>query len=130
MRSAVKRSILLVDDESDIIEYMTSLIEDELEETLELHSAKDGVEALTLVEKHTFDLIVTDLRMPRMDGMELVSQIREGDTPNKLVPILFFSAYLVQVKGLDETYDKIWYMEKPLDEQPFIRCVKMAISSG
>jgi two-component system response regulator AtoC len=52
--------------------------------------AGDGVEALSIVEKQPIDLILTDLRMPRMDGIALLAALREGGVD---VPVIMMTAY-------------------------------------
>src|SRR5262249_19186483 len=73
--------VLVVDDESGI----RKVVRDALErEGHEVETAVDGQEALDLCEQGAFDLIVTDLAMPRMSGLELVREIRQKSA----VPIL------------------------------------------
>lgn len=54
--------------------------------------AKDGLEAVALAKRRPFDLILMDLRMPGMGGLEAMRAIRAGAGPNQDVPILAFSA--------------------------------------
>ena len=69
-----KYTILLVDDEEDIL----LMLEDVLSVHYRVLKAADGLHALEQIEAHPdeIDLVMTDLRMPRMDGMELVEKIR------------------------------------------------------
>lgn len=79
--------ILVVDDENIV----TSLIRDALEdEGYEIQTAQSGAAALELVKQHHFDLVISDIRMPRMDGIEMVRQIREY-LPN--IGIIFMTGY-------------------------------------
>jgi CheY-like chemotaxis protein len=58
-------------------------------------SAKDGQEALNLLSVMAFDLILTDLRMPVLNGLELISAIRNGEIPLRVsrdIPIVVLSA--------------------------------------
>ncbi len=56
----------------------------------ELHLAADGREALALYEEHSPDLLITDLRMPHMGGMELIKAVREKDGE---IPIIVITAF-------------------------------------
>ena len=80
--------VLIVDDESVDREsarrYLAPI------DDLEIIEAKDGVEALEKVERESPDLVLTDLRMPRMDGIELAEQIK-NDFP--LVPIILMTSH-------------------------------------
>jgi signal transduction histidine kinase/CheY-like chemotaxis protein len=79
--------ILVVDDEVIV----TSLIRDALEdEGYEIETASSGESALELVNQHHFDLVISDIRMPRMDGIELIKRIREH-LPN--ISIIFMTGY-------------------------------------
>ncbi|MCP3773432.1 response regulator transcription factor [Paenibacillus sp. MZ04-78.2] len=78
-------TILLVDDEKEI----TNLLEIYLKnEGYNLLIAGDGVEALELLQTHSVDLIILDVMMPRMDGIEACMKIRE----EKQMPIIMLSA--------------------------------------
>jgi CheY-like chemotaxis protein len=79
--------ILIVDDEENI----RYLYEQELlDEGYETVLAKDGKECLEMVLKEIPDLIILDIRMPRMDGLEAIGKIIEL---NKNIPIIINSAY-------------------------------------
>jgi two-component system KDP operon response regulator KdpE len=77
--------VLVVDDEAGI----RKVIQDALRrEGLEVETAADGLEALKLLEREDFDLVVTDLNMPRLDGFDLVQKIREaGDVPTLVLTV-------------------------------------------
>jgi DNA-binding NtrC family response regulator len=79
--------ILVVDDE----ENLRFLYERELmDEGYEIILARDGRECLDMVTQHAPDLIILDIRMPRMDGLEAIGKIIEI---NKDIPIIINSAY-------------------------------------
>lgn len=80
--------ILVVDDEESIRQLYKAELEDEGYEVI---TANDGESALqTLEQDKDIDLITVDIRMPKMDGLELVGKIREKD---KKLPIVICSAY-------------------------------------
>src|SRR5436853_183775 len=83
-----KSRILAVDDEEAIAESIAYLLEAP-HRTIAV--AKDGKEALALAAREKFDLIITDHRMPRAGGLELVRQLRQRKHVGKIVLI---SAYL------------------------------------
>jgi len=83
----MSNKILIVDDEENI----RYLYEQELlDEGYETILAKDGKECLEMVQKEVPDLIILDIRMPRMDGLEAIGKIIEL---NKNIPIIINSAY-------------------------------------
>ncbi len=76
------RKILVVDDETDIRAEIVEYIQGK---SYEVEAAGDGVEALEKFEAAPADLIITDIRMPRVDGYEVIRRIRKIDSR---VPII------------------------------------------
>lgn len=114
----VQSTILLVDDEKEIIDMLEIYLRNE---SFRLLRASDGLEALQLLQKEEVDLIVLDIMMPRMDGIEACLKIRE----QRNMPIIMLSA-----KSQD--MDKIWglssgaddYMTKPFNPLELIARIK------
>ncbi len=85
-----KRSLLvLIVDDALTSRHVETVILEELGH--EVKEAGDGAEALELLEKYSFDLVMTDMEMPRIDGIELVRRIR-GDARLNEMPIVMISA--------------------------------------
>ncbi|MGD8353465.1 MAG: response regulator [Pseudomonadota bacterium] len=85
--TATDRTILVVDDEQSI----RFLYKEELEEDgYRVITASDGEEALRKVKLENPDLITLDIRMPGMDGIEVLHRIREMD---KEIPVIMSTAY-------------------------------------
>lgn len=80
-------SILLVEDNDQ----MRDFLYDQLSQNFVVETAEDGVVALEKIREHNFDLIVTDIMMPRMDGFELCSAIKE-DLNRSHLPVVFLTA--------------------------------------
>lgn len=80
-------SLLYVEDEEMLLKSMGALLEDVC---LRVYSASDGVEALDLFEKEDIDVVISDVRMPRMDGLEMARRMKEKDPD---VPIIFITAH-------------------------------------
>jgi YesN/AraC family two-component response regulator len=82
------------------------------------YSAKDGAEALALVERHAPDLILTDINMPIMDGVTLIKEIRSKELD---IPIIVLTAHnesnlLIELINLE--VDK--YINKPIEKNMMI----------
>jgi two-component system KDP operon response regulator KdpE len=111
--------ILIVDDEPQITRVLrTSLQSNGHEVTV----AQDGVEALDLFLKEPQDLVITDLAMPHMDGIELTREIRERSQ----VPIIVLSVRsqdTAKVAALDEGADD--YITKPFSIQELLARVRV-----
>jgi sigma-B regulation protein RsbU (phosphoserine phosphatase) len=112
MSNEQRKTILVVDDESHICLMMEDLLMDEYN----VFVASDGVEALEIVaeKQDTLDLVITDIRMPRMDGMEL---LREMKSHYPEIGVMMISAHgniRTAVEAMKQgAYD---YIPKPLPE--------------
>ena len=79
--------ILVVDDEEDILELLSVILHDEGHRVL---TASNGVEALGILADEKIDLVITDIRMPQMNGIELLTELNhKGQHP----PVVFISGY-------------------------------------
>lgn len=74
--SETMRRILFVDDESDVLEGLQRMLWD-MEDEWDMAFSQDGKEALSLFEQNPFEVIVTDMRMPRMDGAQLLEAVQQ-----------------------------------------------------
>ena len=97
-----EKHILVVDDESSIQDFIKRNLE---LRAFKVSLASNGLEALTLFEQHNFALIILDIMMPRMDGLEVCRRIRQ----NSIVPIIVLTA-------LDEEADKITALDLGADD--------------
>ncbi|WP_412480295.1 PAS domain S-box protein [Azonexus sp. IMCC34839] len=88
IRCHAGKRVLLVEDEPVNREITLSLLEDA---KLSIDCAEDGIEALDLIAQHTYDLILMDMQMPRMDGLETTRQIRQR-LENQCLPIVAMTA--------------------------------------
>jgi CheY-like chemotaxis protein len=82
------KRLLLVDDEPDFVDVVSAWL---AFKGYKVDTAKDGQEALVKLRKGSYDLVLLDLMMPRLDGYEFCRQIRE-DEALKEVPVLILSA--------------------------------------
>lgn len=113
--------ILIVDDEDDILDLLQYNLQKEDYDTL---VARDGAEGLELAVKHVPDIIILDIMMPRMDGLEACRRMREHSTL-LTVPILILTARSEaadQVVGLDSGADI--YLAKPISIPVLLSQVK------
>ena len=106
-----KYKILLVDDEKDILEFLSYNLE---KEGFIVLTANNGIKALELVESYKPDLIILDVMMPEMDGIEVCQKIREIQELNETL-ILFLTARseeYSQIAGFNAGADD--YITKPI----------------
>lgn len=110
-RNAGTSKILIVDDEDDILDLLQYNLEREGYDTL---LARDGIEALDVAEEERPDLMILDVMMPRMDGIEVCRRLRRNAFLRN-TPVLMLTARAEeedQIKGLDVGADI--YLSKPV----------------
>ena len=90
-----RRKVLIVDDNPDNIELVQLLLKGEL--GLRIYRASNGKEALEMLERTVFSLVLLDMEMPVMDGITAVKELR-GKAAGKSVPVVAFSAHDDSVK--------------------------------
>ena len=115
-----KAKILFVDDNHDLIEFL----KDEFSEQYDVVTAYNGVEALDAMKEHDFDIIVTDLMMPGMDGIEFSRRLK-SDSKTVDIPLLMLTAKQDMssiIEGLTLGADD--YITKPFNNE--ILALKMA----
>jgi len=105
----MKKRILICDDEESI----RLLLNETLCDNYEIVEVADGREALKLVTKEPFDLLIIDIKMPGMHGLEAIERIRER---NIKIPIIICSAYpLMEDDIVVKTSDVAAFITKPID---------------
>jgi len=82
-------SILVVDDELSMREFLKILLE---KEGYRVVTAAEGKSALALAEQHAFDLVISDIRMPGMSGLELLAQLKQLKTEIGVIMITAFAS--------------------------------------
>jgi PAS domain S-box-containing protein len=87
---------------------------------VELTEARDGLEAVDAAQSMPFDVILMDIRMPRLDGLAATRRIRSEDGPNVYVPIIAFTADTTAPLGVD-MFDAL--VAKPLSPAALIRAM-------
>ena len=110
VQGAVAR-VLVADDNTDMREYLARLLGTA---GYQVHAVHDGQEALESIRADIPDLVVSDVMMPRVDGLELVAALR-ADPRTAAVPVLLLSARAGQeasIEGLEAGADD--YLVKPL----------------
>ena len=110
--------ILLVEDEAITRNAFADALRREGQEVIE---AADGVEALSLLDKWDFDLVITDLVMPKLNGFLLVAQIR---ATRPRIPVLLISGYLSQDGGRIISSGSAEFMHKPIDPPDLVAAVQ------
>jgi two-component system, OmpR family, phosphate regulon sensor histidine kinase PhoR len=115
-----KDKILIVDDEPDIALILKLQLEDAGYQTVR---ARDGVEALEAIEQDSFTLILLDIKMPRMDGLEALSKIRVEETA--VVMMTAHGSEDIAVSAMKK--GALDYISKPFSTDDMLQKVERAI---
>jgi two-component system alkaline phosphatase synthesis response regulator PhoP len=117
----MRKNILIVEDEKDIIEVLRYYLE---KENYRVHVAQDGFQALELASKIIPNLILLDLMLPRLDGIETCRRLK-ADERLRDIPVIMVTAKAEEadkIKGLEIGADD--YVTKPFSAKELVARVK------
>jgi CheY-like chemotaxis protein len=132
MEQARDKTILVVDDEPDVREYLKTVLEDA---EFKVVTAADGVEALEMIHREKPDFISLDLIMPRKSGHKLLYELKR-DKDLSRIPVLIVTAHARDELGKDNLEDLLsnrvmsgpgTYLEKPVNPLSYVRSVQRAL---
>lgn len=113
--------VLIVDDESDLRTSICSILTQEIA-NIECDQAANGVEAIQKVESHFYDLIIMDVKMPQMDGLTALQQIKTLDPRTFVVILTAHTNVRDAIEAIKEgAYD---YLEKPINRGKLVEIYK------
>jgi len=123
----MEKKILIIDDEELITKSLLKLLS---RKGYAAVIAKSGKEALEKIQDNEFDLVISDVRMPEMDGIETIKRIRNYLEQNgkKQIPEVLISGYADADKyELAMGLEVADYLHKPFNNTEFLHIVKKAI---
>ncbi len=106
----VRGSILVVDDDALFSEALTRYLD---KQGYEVSSTEDPQSALETLEERSFDLVLTDLRMPGMDGIALIERVRQIDADILSIVITGFGSTDRSIEALN--HGAFWFLDKSYD---------------
>jgi ATP-dependent Lon protease len=110
MRSQAKPSVLVVDDEAIARDNLAHIM---AKDGYAVQTAANGVEALDKVKRFEFDLIITDLKMERMDGLQLLQEAKAASPSTEIMLVTGFATVDTAVKALKT--GAVHYLSKPIE---------------
>ena len=117
-----KEKILIVDDEKIVRESLLHWFE---EDGYDVEAAEDGETALKRFDKNKYDLLLVDMKMPGIGGLELLKKVKEIDKETIVILITAFASVPSAITALkDGAYD---YVTKPVDPDELAHLVKKAL---
>jgi DNA-binding NtrC family response regulator len=120
---AKKSSILVVDDEDAL---RTVLGGELVSEGYEVRTAADGDEAISELEKSTFDLVLLDIKMPRLNGFEVLKFIKEKHEKTKVVMLTGFADLKNAIESKKLGADD--FVSKPYDLVDLLTTIERVLS--
>src|SRR4051812_20937298 len=119
-----KKQVLIVDDEPNLRKILAAQLSRDGYDVL---TAEDGAEGLSILRDHHIDLVVTDLKMPKVDGMELLREALREDPELPVVMITAHGTVDTAVEALKTgAFD---YLTKPFDKDEVRQIVAKALKT-
>jgi len=114
------KSVLVIEDDPNIVELLTIHLRDL---GCRVSSASDGWQGLSLAQEEPFDLVILDIMLPGLSGMEICRKIRLTDRQTPILMLTARSEEIDKVMGLETGADD--YLTKPFSVREFIARVKV-----
>jgi adenylate cyclase len=118
---ATAPQILVVDDNSDLRDYISNVLQ---RQGYQVRTAHHGLAALEMMENHAPNLVLTDLMMPGISGLELLQRIRQDDRFNS-IPVVLLTAKVddeTRIEGVEQGADA--YLGKPFNDRELLAEVR------
>ena len=116
------KKILLVDDEPDVIYTIKNILEDN---GFQINSFNDPIIALKSYRSNFYDLVILDIKMPKMDGFEVYAKIREKDPKVKICFLtaseLFYEKFRKTRSEFGRIMEEECFIQKPIKTEDLIR---------
>lgn len=117
--------ILIIDDEKSIRKTLREILE---YEKYQVDEAVDGIEGLTLIEKNKYDIVLCDIKMPKMDGIEVLDKINASSSD---IPVVMISGH-GNIETAVEAVKKgaFDFIAKPLDLNRLLVTIRNAMDKS
>jgi len=122
-----KKTIMVVDDNPDIITIVKTILEGR---GYTVFSASSGPELLNMLPNHKADLIILDIMMPEMDGLEVLTRLK-GKTETSSIPVILLTAK-VQYEDVLGGYKlgADYYITKPFTSTQLVNGINLLLGEG
>jgi len=117
------KRLLLIDDDEVVLQSLERLLESQ---GYQVEKAHNGFEALEKAQNQVFDLVISDIRMPGMDGIEVIQKLREMNQERRreAIPEILITGYTDENTYLKALKLKVTdYLYKPFDMNQFLSVV-------
>jgi CheY-like chemotaxis protein len=120
--------ILVIDDEELLIKTLNRLLE---KQGYEVYTAKNGTDAGVMAEEEDFDLIISDIRMPGKNGVEVVQAIQKQvlSRQSKALPVIFITGFAdPKIEAEAKKLNPAAYLMKPFDVTEILGIIRKTLS--
>ncbi len=122
-----KDSLLIIDDEQDMRNGLKRMLSRDIKE-LEILTAPDAESGLLKIEEHSVDLVLLDIQMPGMSGIELLKQLSKTAPWLTVIMMTGFGSIEIAVEAIKHgAYD---FITKPFDKEDICRIIRRIIRKG
>ncbi len=119
-----KYSLLIIDDEQPILELLSDIFErKEFDVTLESNSVK----ALEMLDKKKFDLVISDLMMPVVSGLQILTKVKESNPETGIIILTGHASVESAAKAIEDGVDA--YLQKPVNPIDILETAKKVVKS-
>ncbi|MFV8258677.1 response regulator [Bdellovibrio bacteriovorus] len=120
-----KGRLLIIDDEFELLEVLAAILEGS---TSEIHRANNGIEGIDLLKTRQFDAVLSDEKMPKKSGLEVLKWMRENGLQ---IPFIIHTGYGQKDMVLEAQRLGVYaFIDKPWDENSLISTVERALKTG
>jgi len=118
--------VLIIEDEASIRSVLKDILKDQKDLKIQVEEAKDGVEGLAKLEVDNFDLVLCDIKMPRMDGLEVLQKAKAKDIDTTFIMISAHGTTELAVDAVRSgAYD---FLQKPPDLNRLLITIRNALA--
>lgn len=121
--------IMLVEDDKDTLEILTVVLQRKFS-ALTICTATNGRNGVELFEKHPVDIIITDVNMPEMGGIEMVQRMRSLKPDVQLIFLTADTGKAALEQSIGEGFELAHYILKPVDYQDLFSAIERSIAEA
>ena len=123
-----QKKVLVIEDDEDVRYLIGASIQESIPNGILVDEFADAEAALNKCNQQKYDLIITDFKLPGMDGFDLIKRLNEHAL-NADCPILFISGYFTELEAAKhgKYFDNLTFIDKPFETSHLIMHVKIML---
>ncbi|MFE6076517.1 response regulator [Paenibacillus sp. NPDC057886] len=119
--------IILVDDEKGILEGLKKMVSRYIPECEVVGTAHNGIDGFNIIQKWQPDIVITDIRMPQANGLEMIKMLKDMDSQSKFILLSGYADFEYARRGMQLGVN--FYINKPVEERELRECVCLVMES-